>query len=334
MDNRFELYSGSGNPLSQREMELPLYTAPDRFDAPEHYLADKGLRDAVNVALALGQPLLVTGEPGTGKTQLAASIAHELDLPSPLAFLAKTTSSARDLFYHYDALEHFHDAHFGHAPPDAEKYISYDALGLAILLSLVPAEADRYLPEPLRGRGPTRSVVLIDEIDKAPRDFPNDILNEVEHLSFTVRETGRSFRADPGYRPILVLTSNSEKNLPDAFLRRCVFYHIPFPDSHRLCQIIQRRLGPDSRFSSEMIDYAVAHFEEIRKLPLAKKPATAECLAWIRVLDQLGADPRNRSQRDTEALALSCCVLAKTREDLAKVQRAFAAPATRATAVP
>src|SRR6185503_6558420 len=128
-------------------------------------------------------------------------------------------------------------------------YISFEALGQAILLSLPSADADRYLPEPLRGKGPTRSVVLIDEIDKAPRDFPNDILNEIEHLTFTVRETGQAFVAGPEYRPILVLTSNSEKNLPDAFLRRCIFYHISFPSRDRLREIATRRLDLDHRLT-------------------------------------------------------------------------------------
>jgi len=108
----FQLYAGNGTPISHRNLRLPLFEPIGELDNPEHYLAEKGLRDAVNVALTLGQPLLVTGEPGTGKTQLAGSIARELDLPSPLAFHTKTTSTARDLFYRYDALRHFHDAQF------------------------------------------------------------------------------------------------------------------------------------------------------------------------------------------------------------------------------
>ena len=135
--------------------------------------------------------------------------------------------------------------------------------------------------------------MLIDEIDKAPRDFPNDILNEIEHLTFTVRETGQSFTAGPEYRPILVLTSNSEKNLPDAFLRRCIFYHISFPSRERLREIVTRRLGLDSRLTPQVLEHALDHFEEIRSLSLAKKPATAECLAWLRVLQQMQLDPGN-----------------------------------------
>src|SRR5262249_13584621 len=150
------------------------------MDDPEGYIAEDGLRDAVNVALALGQPLLLTGEPGTGKTQLASSLAYELELPGPLVFNTKTTSSARDLFYRYDSLSHFRDVQFKEKDPIVDHYITYEALGQAILLSLQPNEVKDLLPEKLQGLGPTRSVVLIDEIDKAPRDLPNDVLIEIE----------------------------------------------------------------------------------------------------------------------------------------------------------
>ena len=211
-ENSFKLYAGDGTTIERRSLRLPLFEKFGKLDNPEHYLAERGLKDAVNVALALGQPLLVTGEPGTGKTQLAASIAYELGLGSPLVFNVKTTSTAKDLFYRYDALRHFHDAQFHKAELTVEPYITYEALGLAILLSLDPREADPFLPEPLRSKGPARSVVLIDEIDKAPRDLPNDVLNEIENMTFSVKETGRTFTADSRWRPILVLTSNSEKN--------------------------------------------------------------------------------------------------------------------------
>jgi MoxR-like ATPase len=151
----------------------------------------------------------------------------------------------------------------------------------------------RCSPQNCAAKVPTRSVVLIDEIDKAPRDFPNDILNEIEHLTFLVRETGQTYSTSAAYRPILILTSNSEKNLPDAFLRRCVFYHLSFPGRDRLKEIIGRRLEPDDRFTTEMLDHALDHFDEIRSLSLSKKPATAECLAWLRVLQQMQLDPRN-----------------------------------------
>src|SRR5262249_36197832 len=155
------------------------------------------------------------------------------------------------------------------------------------------------------GKGPTRSVVLIDEIDKAPRDLPNDVLNEIETLSFIVRETGRGLAASPGYRPILVLTSNSEKNLPDAFLRRCVFYHIPFPGRERLREIVGRRIGTSDHFTAQALEGALRLFERIRTLPLSKKPATAECLAWLRILECMEIDPGNLKPGQAEALSFS-----------------------------
>jgi MoxR-like ATPase len=325
--HRFDLYSGEGKTLASRNLDLPLFHKTERLDDARLYLADKALRNAVNVALALGQPLLVTGEPGTGKTQLAASVANELNLPPPLIFNSKTTSSAKDLFYRYDALQHFHHLQIRKEDSPLDAYVTYEALGLAILLSMPPANADLFLPERLRGRGPTRSVVLIDEVDKAPRDLPNDILNEIENMSFTVSENGRTFAADPHFRPILILTSNSEKNLPDPFLRRCVFYHITFPGPERLRSIVHRRLKPTLTFTSEMLDNAICHFEKIRTLPLRKKPATAECLAWLQVIQSMNIDVRNLKAGQAEALVFSYAILAKTKEDAALLERAAAADA-------
>ena len=319
-NDRFALYSGDGTPLSGRGLELPEFTKAEQLDDARLYLADKPLRDAVNVALALGQPLLLTGEPGTGKTQLAASLAYELGLPAPLIFHTKTTSTAKDLFYRYDALRHFHDAQFRKGECEVEEYIAYEALGLAILLSMQPAEGDPFLPAELKGKGPTRSVVLFDELDKAPRDLPNDILNEIDNMSFTVKETGRTFAAETRFRPILILTSNSEKNLPEAFLRRCVFYHIPFPGPERLRSIVRRRLATTLEFTSEKLENAVRHFERIRSLPLKKKPATAECLAWLQIIQRMNIDVANLKPGEAEALAFSYAVLAKTREDAALLE--------------
>ena len=317
--NEFRLYAGDGSTLNERDLRLPFFEQPEGMDDPSKYLAEAGLRDAVNVALALGQPLLLTGEPGTGKTQLAGSLAHELGLHKPLVFYVKTTSTARDLFYRYDSLRHFHDAQFR---KDGEiridDYIEYQALGLAVLLSRPPEEVRRFLPRSLHGRQQMRSVVLVDEIDKAPRDLPNDVLDEIEAMKFTVKETGQEFPCDPPYRPIVVLTSNSEKNLPDAFLRRCVYYHIQFPDRPRLREIIARRVKFSSEFTPEMIDKAIDRFEEIRKLPLKKKPATAELLAWVRILDRLKLDVEDRGA--AEALAFTYSALAKNEDDLKRLR--------------
>ncbi|HYO91859.1 MAG TPA: hypothetical protein VEQ40_09490, partial [Pyrinomonadaceae bacterium] len=214
------------------------------------------------------------------------------------------------------------------APPErgrggliADPYITYEALGLAIILTLgkddeTRRRVNRYLPEGLRGVEHTRSVVLIDEVDKAPRDLPNDILNEIEQMTFEVKELDAPpFEADQRYRPIIVLTSNSEKNLPDAFLRRCVFYHIAFPNRDRLKEIIQRRLRLDSAFTPQMLDNAILHFEKIRDLTLKKKPATAELLAWIRVLEKRHLDVSRLKPGEAEALAFTYSILAKSRED-------------------
>ncbi|HTG15662.1 MAG TPA: MoxR family ATPase [Blastocatellia bacterium] len=319
----FQLYRGDGTTIAARGLRVPPFQRITSLDDPAHYLAEQGLRDAVNVALTLGQPLLVTGEPGTGKTQLAGSIAYELALPAPLRFQTKTTSNAKDLFYRYDALGHFHDAQFQKEESLVQNYITYEALGLAILLSMNPAEANSSLPAPMRDKGPIRSVVLIDEIDKAPRDLSNDVLNEIETMSFTVTETGTTFSADQSYRPILVLTSNSEKNLPDAFLRRCVFYHISFPQRERLTEIVQGRLRFNSDFTPQMVDHAIRHFEEIRELALKKKPATAEFLAWMRILEKMNIDVNNLKPGEVEALAFSYSILAKSNEDKEVLHRTF-----------
>lgn len=316
----FRLYHGDGSTAARRGSQLPLLDTPSGFDDPGGYLAEEGLRDAVNVALALGQPLLLTGEPGTGKTQLAASVANELGLPAPFVFNTKSTSSARDLFYQYDALRHFHDSQFRQGETTTQQYITYEALGLAILLAMEPGMVKDLLPEPLKGRGPARSVVLIDEVDKAPRDLPNDVLNEIEEMSFAVKETGQHYSADRRYRPILILTSNSEKTLPDAFLRRCVFYHLTFPSRERLIQIVQRRLGASTRLSPGMVEQAVQHFEKIRELGLRKRPSTAEFLAWLRVLDRLQIDLANPKPGQREAIAFTYSILAKSQEDLRYLQ--------------
>ena len=316
----FHLYTGDGTTIASRSLKVPPFQQPETLDDPRFYLAAKPLRDAVNVALALGQPLLLTGEPGTGKTQLAGSLAFELGLPAPLVFNTKTTSTARDIFYRYDALRHFHDAQFRRDDTNPAQYVTYEAFGLAVLLSMKPEDGDSHLPAELKGRGPTRSVVLIDEIDKAPRDLPNDVLNEIESMSFSVQETNQSFRARKEFRPIVILTSNSEKNLPDAFLRRCVFYHIAFPGRDRLREIVFRRTPPATLTTQVRVENALAHFERLRELALKKKPATAECLQWIQVLDRMSIDVNNLESGQAEALALSYCVLAKTREDLELMQ--------------
>ncbi len=298
----FHLYSPKGATLAERQIALPDYQKIRGIENPDRYIASVPLSDAVNVALALGQPLLLTGEPGTGKTQLANSIAYQLGLPL-YKFFTKSDATAKDLFYRYDSLRHFHDAQLkSNQDLSAENYIDLEALGKAIVNSTQQ-----------------RAVVLIDEIDKAPRDFPNDVLNEMEQMEFQIKETGKRFQADEANRPIVVITSNSEKNLPDAFLRRCVFFHIPFPGKALLKEIVNSRLELTKFFKEQMLDAAIDHFKEIRNnRGLRKKPATAELLAWIHILDELDIDI-TQPELEKEQLRMSYTILAKSADDLKKL---------------
>ncbi|MGC2234757.1 MAG: MoxR family ATPase, partial [Pyrinomonadaceae bacterium] len=194
-----------------------------------------------------------------------------------------------------------------------------------IMLSLDKEDEKRqqdqpYLPERRRGVFDARSVVLIDEIDKAPRDLPNDILNEIEEMKFEVKEIDAEFEAKEENRPIVILTSNSEKNLPDAFLRRCVFYHIDFPGKDELLKIVESRLGAaKSDVPDDLRKKAVDHFIKIRDLKLKKLPATAELLAWIKTLERLKLDFDKKDQQ--ESLIFTYSILAKNNEDIKTFKR-------------
>lgn len=297
---------------------------------PTKYLLTEELKNAVKVAIVLGQPLLITGEPGTGKTQLAYKVAYDLsrDNPDfyekPFVFDTKTTSTAPDLFYFYDAIRHFHDANIrqttGEKMPNVSNYIELKYLGEAIALS---SEQEIQRKEFIRisVTDPKSSVVLIDEIDKAPRDFPNDVLDEIEKFQFKIKEA-EDYQITKGenQRIIVIMTSNSEKNFPDAFLRRCVFYHIPFPGKKELFNIVQRHLGADSQYTKD--DELIKHFLEIREILTKKKPATSELIAWLRILELENFivngkfDPDNLTSEQKNILMMSYSVLAKTREDL------------------
>ncbi len=314
---KFPFYNGDGKKRHKVAATLPA-AHRTRYQQPANYLADPELVDAVNVALLLGQPLLLTGEPGTGKTQLAYSLAWELGFDEPLKYETKSTSGARDLFYTYDALGRFQAAQSGVRDVTALDYLTYNALGIAILRAKKWEEIEEYLSPGFDHGGQRRSVVLIDEIDKAPRDFPNDLLNELEELYFRVPELGNvKIAVNPELQPIVVITSNSEKDLPDAFLRRCIFYNIPFPERDRLEQIVTNRLGEYAGESNEFFRDALDVFFELRKAssPLRKKPATAELLGWLVSMSEISGNGDNPLAATPELAKKTLSNLVKTAED-------------------
>lgn len=300
----FNLYTKS----TQRD--LPTIKQDKSLNEPSNYLPSQGLMDAVNVALNLGLPLLLTGEPGTGKTRLAHHIAWIFKLGRPLIFNAQTSSTVKDIFYKYDALGHFQFSQTSKEllkPADIEtRFITYHSLGKAI-------------------KENKRFVVLIDEIDKAPRDLPNDILAALEDLEFHVSEVGTSYKASEENKPIIIMTSNSEKNLPDAFLRRVAFYHIPFPSGAQLLEILKTKT---SGLSNTNLQAIIEHFEFIRaNVELRKKPATAELIHWALLLQKLNFDTNKLKDiaqlgaTDKNQLLVSYAVLAKTKEDMASLRK-------------
>lgn len=284
---------------------LPAFSANPRLNDPALYEPQAELIDALNVALTLGLPLLLTGEPGTGKTELAKHLAWHYQLGDLLRLNVQTTSSATELYYRYDALAHFQynqNNPVSLEPAAIEKrFIRYQALGAAIVAQ-------------------SRRVVLLDEIDKAPRDLPNDVLAALEELSFYVPEIDKTYRAEASNRPVIILTSNSEKNLPDAFLRRVAYHHIQFPDREKLLGILSAKVPA---YAQDQLGILVDHFNGIREdkgLKLNKKPATAELIQWVYFLHQADFDPAalGQSNRNAEAqrvLQASYAVLSKTRDD-------------------
>lgn len=240
-------------------------TTFQRFTGTSSYLTNDAIEAAVNCALALEKPLLVRGEPGTGKTQLAEALAQAMNMPI-LRWHVKSTTRAQDGLYLYDTVQRLYDSRFGdHDVKDVEHYIKLGPMGQAF-------------------DSEERCVLLIDEVDKADVEFPNDLLHELDRMRFHVLETKREVVAKQ--RPVVIITSNAEKELPDAFLRRCVFHYIDFP-SAELMQRIVRVYHPN--VDEAVVEQSVKTFYEIRDMArLRKRPSTSELIDWIAVLERSG----------------------------------------------
>ena len=231
------------------------------FEGTDAYVAEKDLTVAVNASIRLERPLLVKGEPGTGKTELAKQVAAALGLDL-IEWHVKSTTKAQQGLYEYDAVSRLRDSQLGDPRfEDISNYIKRGKLWEAFT-------ADR------------KSVLLIDEIDKADIEFPNDLLQELDRMEFFVYETGETIRAE--HRPIVIITSNNEKELPDAFLRRCFFHYIRFPDRETMAEIVDVHYPG---LKKELLSEALNAFYELREVPgLKKKPSTSELLDWLKLL--------------------------------------------------
>ncbi len=269
--------------------------------AARHYQADADLVDAVNVALAVGAPLLLTGEPGTGKTQVAHYLAWYFDLEKHFFPLyVRSTTTAEDLLYRFDAVAYLHAAN-----DPARK-------GEEIERSKFVEQGPLWQAYRTEGS----SVVLIDEIDKAPRDFPNDLLNVLDQHSFYVPES--ELTVDRGDRPppVVVITSNSERRLPEPFLRRCIFHHLEFGEE-LLRRAVEARLGDFPDLGAEARDAAIGRFLELRGRDVRKKPATAELLVWLTILAARGGVSAEELTGCKLAELPALSALIKDRDDLA-----------------
>ena len=251
----------------------------DRFEGTSNYIATDDLRIAVNAAVALERPLLIKGEPGTGKTVLAYEIAKAMNAPL-ITWHIKSTTKAHNGLYEYDAVSRLRDSQLGEARVhDVRNYLKPGKLWEAFT-------------------APNRPVLLIDEIDKADIEFPNDLLQELDRMEFYVQETDETIRAE--VRPVVVITSNNEKELPDAFLRRCFFHYIRFPDEETMKAIVDVHFpGIKPRLVSE----ALKTFYEIRDTPgLKKKPSTSELLDWLKLLLVDDVDPETLREKSPNKL--------------------------------
>jgi MoxR-like ATPase len=237
-----------------------------QFRGTEGYIASRSLQDAVNVASVLQRPLLLKGEPGTGKTLLAHHIAQSLGMDL-IVWNVKSTTKAKDGLYTYDTVQRLNDARFGDGDvKDIKRYIKLGPVGRAF-------------------GSPERQILLIDEVDKADIEFPNDLLFELDEMAFHILETDEWVRAIQ--RPLVIITSNSEKELPDAFLRRCVFHYIDFPDEEQMRAIVDVHFP---KLDEHLLRRSLKVFYSLREVPgLRKRPSTSELLDWIRALLASGA---------------------------------------------
>ncbi|GJD16801.1 AAA ATPase [Rivularia sp. IAM M-261] len=283
---------------------------------PEPYIADLELIQAVNLAIYLRRPLLLEGEAGCGKTRLASAVAYELGLPF-YRWDIRSTSKAQDGLYTYDAIRRLHDVqvkqldpNLSYNPSDATNYRKFGALGKAFNCKEYPA------------------VVLIDEIDKADLDFPNDLLTVLDReQEFTIPETNETIKPTPGNEPIVIITSNKEKgNLPAPFLRRCIYYFVPFPNNiERLQEIVnahyhnQKDNSPKIPPSTKLVEAAAEKFLEIRNAGgLFKNPGTSEFLDWIEALQNFASKPFTASELKQSKRIIFPELLFKLRADLQK----------------
>lgn len=263
------------------------------FQGSQNYVASQELMNAVNIAMALEKPLLIKGEPGTGKTMLAEAIAQSLG-KKLIIWNIKSTTKAQDGLYVYDVVQRLYDSQFGNeGVDDIEKYVKLGKLGEAF-------SADEQV------------ILLIDEIDKADLEFPNDLLWELDKMEFYIPETKQTIKAK--HRPIVIITSNAEKELPDAFLRRCIFHYIAFPKQELMEEIVNVHF-PD--LDSEMLKQVMAAFYWIRGLSsIQKKPSTSEVLDWIQAL-RLGGISEQKIRSEIPFAG----VLLKKNEDLDTLEK-------------
>ena len=267
----------------------------ETFQGSQDYVASEELMRAVNIAMVLQKPLLIKGEPGTGKTVLAEAIAKSLG-KELIIWNIKSTTKAQDGLYVYDVVQRLYDSQFGgEGVDDIEKDVKLGKLGEAFT-------ADDQV------------ILLIDEIDKADLEFPNDLLWELDRMEFHIPETGRTVTAK--HRPIVIITSNAEKELPDAFLRRCVFHYIEFPDRELMAEIVNVHFQD---LDQHLLDQVLEAFYRIRSLPqIKKKPSTSEIIDWIQALIHGGYDP-DRVVAEVPYLG----VLLKKNEDIDALRKSW-----------